>query len=92
MFTFAEIPFGFGLVLVWAVAGLAVAALTWCVNGGRALFVQDTIVGLLGALAGGFAASHLGIDPLASIALAILGAWALVVVARTASLRWPRRT
>jgi len=91
MFTFATIPLYPSLVVAWVAAGLIAAYLAWSpMKDGRFRLIGDAIAGLLGAVAGGFAAWLLvsdGTAILGSIAFAFLGAWTLVVAARTAALR-----
>jgi hypothetical protein len=91
MAIFAEIALDPGLVVCWAVAGLAAAYLGWsALGGGRVRLIGDAAVGVLGSMAGGLATSLLvgdGAAALGSVGAAFLSGWIFVVFAHTAALR-----
>jgi len=88
---FAEMPLLAG-VIAWAAVGLAAAYLAHSVTrSDRALIVWDSVAGMMGAVIGGLTACVLVSDStavLGSVGAAFLGAWASIMVARTA--RWRR--
>ena len=88
MFSIADAAYGPALAAAWAAAGLAAAYLVWLTNrGGRLRLAGDAAAGLLGAMAGGLAATALVRDGTAvpgGIAAAFMGAWAFALIARSA--------
>jgi uncharacterized membrane protein YeaQ/YmgE (transglycosylase-associated protein family) len=91
MSTFAEATFHPGAIIAWLLIGLAAGWLAGRVmNRGGYGMVVDVIVGLVGALIGGFVFGLLGIGGFGfwgSMLVALLGACILIAIVRFSAAR-----
>jgi uncharacterized membrane protein YeaQ/YmgE (transglycosylase-associated protein family) len=99
MLALVSVTFDPGSILVWALIGLVAGFLASKVMTGRGKgIVTDLVIGIIGALAGGFLARYLGITTaitshsiIAEIVIAFVGAVILLAVLRAAGLGKRRR-